>query len=102
MPSFPLTDPGLSAEDFPPIAFVDVDGTLFKPGTDEWMDGVKEKFIALSKKYRICTFTARGPGRWMNVISEVLGDGFMHITKPLGVSYALFDDRLGEADQCLP
>jgi hypothetical protein len=44
-----------------PALFIDIDGTIVKHHTSEWLPGARERLIALSVAHRIIFMTMRGP-----------------------------------------
>lgn len=83
--------------------FVDVDNTLVKGGTEELLDGVLEKMVALKREgHRIWLFTCRPDGPWTLELKNqgVPFDGVMH--KPFNPEgYVVIDDMLLEGRQAL-
>lgn len=85
----------LDPEVYPPVAFVDVDGVLFREGTDEWLPGALDYLRALNAdKIRVVLFTSRAPGTWLNRFAEEGVVLFGAIQKPLASGYFVVDDRL--------
>ena len=85
---------GLHVADFPPIAFVDVDGVLFREGTDEFLPFAADAALLLATTHRIILFTSRTPGPWMERLREEGINVYGYLQKPLGASYCFVDDRL--------
>lgn len=80
---------------YPPVCFLDMDGTCFHKGTDDWLPGAVERIQAIaSAGHRIVAFTCRPPGPWYHKFMEIGVPLFGHIQKPLSVWYYVVDDVL--------
>jgi hypothetical protein len=87
----------------PHIVFLDMDGVVFHPGTDDFKPGVLEKLQEWSRgdtKF-LYAFTARPMGPWLKVLRDngVTIMGYMQ--KPLASEYSLFEDHLVEGRQAI-
>lgn len=83
------------------IAFIDLDGTVFEPGTKTPLPGALERLKQLrAEGWGIVYFTCRplptprgcpDAGWDQLLIDEGLGGAYMH--KPFADEYAVFDDK---------
>jgi len=86
---------------YPPVAFIDIDGTCFHEGTDTWKEGALSKLrFLIEDKVRLVLFTSRAPGVWLNKFVEEGIPLFGMIHKPLACAYFIVDDRL-KSEQCV-
>lgn len=85
----------------PRVAFIDLDGVVFHPGTNDFIDGAPERLKQFQADgWEICFFTCRPMGRiaepWINALKDAGVDntrcGYIH--KPLADSYCYVDDKL--------
>ena len=85
--------------------FLDADGTIFSPGTNDWLPGVEQKLKEWSDAGdMLIMFTMRPYGLavpWL----KILKDAGVHIAgymqKPMADEYYLYDDHLVEGHQSI-
>jgi hypothetical protein len=80
---------------FPPVCLLDMDGTCFVKGTDEWLPGAVERIQKIAAQgHRIVAFTSRPAGPWYHKFLEINVPLFAHIQKPLAIWFYIVDDCL--------
>lgn len=81
------------------VRFIDVDGTIFHAGTDDWLPGVEEKLKAWREAGdTLILFTMRGGGPWIEKAKPYFHG---YIQKPCADEYYMYDDHLVEGRQSI-
>jgi hypothetical protein len=88
--------------------FIDADATIFKPGTNEWLPGVKEvlkKWSDAGDMLFMFTLRPLGLARpWLEILQAAGIKLSGYLQKPLADEYYVYDDHLVEGRQsiCCP
>lgn len=86
---------GLSTKDFPPIAFVDLDGVVFEEGTTNFIPGAVAALQKATKLgWELWFFSSGISGERLQLLTQALGYTPRAMTKPLACAYCFIDDRL--------